>query len=68
VGVWLPGEKVKTHVHLLKSNFVMFDYLSLLCCCCAFDHPEAIFKEAAIPNFYESIFNFKICFFPIFLF
>jgi len=50
VGVWLPGEKVQKHVHILKSNFVMFGYLSPLCCR-AFDHAEAIFTEAAIPSF-----------------
>jgi len=44
VGVWLPGKKVKKHVHILKSNFVMFGYR-------AFDHAEAIFTKAAIPNF-----------------
>jgi len=51
VGVWLSGEKVQKHVHILKSNFVMFGYLSPLCCCHAFDHAEVIFTEAAIPSF-----------------
>jgi hypothetical protein len=51
VGFWLPGEKVQTHIHLVKINFVMFGYLSPLCRCRAFDHAEAIFTEAAIPSF-----------------
>ena len=57
VCVWLPGEKAKMHVHLLKSDFTVFGSPSPPCRRRTFCFPKSIMGEASIPNFLKSIFS-----------